>query len=283
MVVDTGRDYPHMPGIGVHDHGKLLRDLRDDRADRRAAHGPPARPGADDRDRGAVLGARRAGLPGLRQGLRRPRRHHLGHGCGAAAAAAEGDRHASCTCSTRRRGASSSSCAAAKDAGQDVSAEINPWAVFLGNDWANIERLGLVRPVLLRARDRTPSPSGRRSGTARSTSSRPTTPRTRARRRSPAGPMAGRPTPGTPSTQFYLSLLLDAHADGRIDLERIADATATDPGPDIRPRQQGPARGRGRCGHRDRRHRRRIRDHRRPRPEQDAAGRRTPAAAFAVP
>src|SRR2546422_7723949 len=24
MVVDTGRSYPHMPGIGVHDHGKLL-------------------------------------------------------------------------------------------------------------------------------------------------------------------------------------------------------------------------------------------------------------------
>ena len=24
MVVDTGRDYPHMPGIGVHDHGRLL-------------------------------------------------------------------------------------------------------------------------------------------------------------------------------------------------------------------------------------------------------------------
>ena len=24
MVTDTGRDYPHMPGIGVHDHGKLL-------------------------------------------------------------------------------------------------------------------------------------------------------------------------------------------------------------------------------------------------------------------
>src|ERR1700680_1350970 len=25
MVVDTGRDYPHMPGIGIHDHGKLLK------------------------------------------------------------------------------------------------------------------------------------------------------------------------------------------------------------------------------------------------------------------
>ena len=24
MVVDTGRSYPHMPGIGIHDHGKLL-------------------------------------------------------------------------------------------------------------------------------------------------------------------------------------------------------------------------------------------------------------------
>ena len=24
MVVDTGRSYPHMPGIGVHDHGKLM-------------------------------------------------------------------------------------------------------------------------------------------------------------------------------------------------------------------------------------------------------------------
>ena len=24
MVVDTGRDYPHMPGIGIHDHGKLM-------------------------------------------------------------------------------------------------------------------------------------------------------------------------------------------------------------------------------------------------------------------
>lgn len=24
MVVDTGRNYPHMPGIGVHDHGKIL-------------------------------------------------------------------------------------------------------------------------------------------------------------------------------------------------------------------------------------------------------------------
>jgi len=24
MVVDTGRDYPHMPGIGMHDHGEIM-------------------------------------------------------------------------------------------------------------------------------------------------------------------------------------------------------------------------------------------------------------------
>src|SRR5262245_66508718 len=27
MVKDTGRDYPHMPGIGVHNHGELFRSL----------------------------------------------------------------------------------------------------------------------------------------------------------------------------------------------------------------------------------------------------------------
>ena len=28
MVVDTGRSYPHMPGIGVHDHGRLLQIMQ---------------------------------------------------------------------------------------------------------------------------------------------------------------------------------------------------------------------------------------------------------------
>src|SRR5690606_28108225 len=31
---------------------------------------------------------------------------------------------------------------AAKRRGQRVSAEVNPWALFLGNKWDNIERLG---------------------------------------------------------------------------------------------------------------------------------------------
>ena len=30
----------------------------------------------------------------------------------------------------------------AREAGQDISAELNPWALFLGNDWNNIVRLG---------------------------------------------------------------------------------------------------------------------------------------------
>lgn len=32
---------------------------------------------------------------------------------------------------------------AAKAAGRTVSAEVNPWCFWLGNDWKNIERYGL--------------------------------------------------------------------------------------------------------------------------------------------
>jgi dihydroorotase len=41
---------------------------------------------------------------------------------------------------------------AAKDAGQRVTAELNPWAVFLGNDWATIERSGRTRSTTSRRR-----------------------------------------------------------------------------------------------------------------------------------
>ena len=28
MVVDTGRSYPHMPGIGLHEHGELYKRMQ---------------------------------------------------------------------------------------------------------------------------------------------------------------------------------------------------------------------------------------------------------------
>ena len=92
MVVDTGRDYPHMPGIGVHDHGELLRDLRD----ASARPGLPLMVHPHDQalmtpHRAGVLGAGRARLPRLREGVRRARRHHLGH------------RRRRCCCGSSRR------------------------------------------------------------------------------------------------------------------------------------------------------------------------------------
>ena len=141
MVVDTGRSYPHMPGIGVHDHGELLnifervgetglplmvhphdqqlmthiehqfwnRGERDYRAYAKAY-------AAHD---GIIWNSAAATLLTLQKAT--GTRLHLLH------TQTEG------VIEQLRR---------AKANGQRVTAEINPWAVFLGNDWANIERLG---------------------------------------------------------------------------------------------------------------------------------------------
>ena len=194
MVVDTGRYYPHMPGIGVHHHGKLLEIFE--------AVGPTGLPlmvhphdqELMDHIEARLLGARRARLPRLRQGLRRARRHHLGHRGGAAAPPPAARPARRSTCCTPRPGASSTRSARPRRAASGVSAELNPWAVFLGQRLGDHRAARLVRAVATGCPRRTPSRCGRRCATAPSTSSRPTTRPTRARRRSRAGPTAGRPT-----------------------------------------------------------------------------------------
>ena len=141
MVVDTGRSYPHMPGIGVHDHGKLLeifetiaptgrplmvhphdQELMDhierqfwDRGERDFRAYAKAYAAYD----GIIWDTAAALLLRLQLATGTPL--HLLH--------------------TQTTGVVDQ-LRAAKARGQDVSAEINPWAVLLGNDWANIERLG---------------------------------------------------------------------------------------------------------------------------------------------
>ena len=141
MVVDTGRDYPHMPGIGVHDHGKLLEIFEtvaetgvplmvhphDQALMTHIEHGFWAR---GERDAlayakayaaydGIIWDSAAALLLRLQKATGTPL--HLLH------------THTEGVVEQLRR---------AKAAGQDISAELNPWALFLGNDWANIERLG---------------------------------------------------------------------------------------------------------------------------------------------
>ena len=102
MVVDTGRSYPHMPGIGVHDHGELYRIF-----DRVAATGLPLMVHPHDQElmsaiEQTYLGSRRAGLPCLRPGVRGTRRHHLGHARPRSCSASSARPAPRSTCSTPR-------------------------------------------------------------------------------------------------------------------------------------------------------------------------------------
>jgi dihydroorotase len=117
---------------------------------------------------------------------------------------------------------------AAKGAGQAVSAEINPWAVFLGNDWANIERLGSYALSYWVPEENTePLWAALRDGTIDlvSTDHAPH----KREEKEPGWTDGWKAHTGTPSVQFYLPLLLDASAQGRISLERVVDATSTTP------------------------------------------------------
>lgn len=227
MVVDTGRDYPHMPGIGIHDHGDLLRIFekvgetglplmvhphdqalmtaieekyweRGERDFRAYAKAYSAHDGIIWDTAAALL---------LRLQKATSTRLHLLH--------------------TQTKGVIAQ-LRAAKAAGQAVSAEINPWAVFLGNDWANIERLGSYALSYYVPEENTdPLWAAMNDGTIDLVST-DHAPHLR-EEKEPGWTDGWKAHTGTPSTQFYLSLLLDAHADGRISLERLVDMTSTTP------------------------------------------------------
>ncbi len=141
MVVDTGRDYPHMPGIGIHDHGKLLKMCqaiqktglpimihphdqalmnvieqeywdRGERDFRAYAKAYSAMDGVIwDTAVGVLLRIQQA--TGVHMHLL-----HL--------------QTKRCVEMIRE----------ARAQGRPVTSEVNPWTLWLGNDWANVERLG---------------------------------------------------------------------------------------------------------------------------------------------
>ena len=227
MVVDTGRSYPHMPGIGVHDHGKLLeifetvaptgvrlmvhphdQELMDhierkywDRGERDFRAYAKAYAAYD----GIIWDTAAALLLRLQLATGTPL--HLLH--------------------TQTTGVVEQ-IRRAKSLGQDVSAEINPWAVMLGNDWANIERLGSYALSYWVPEENTePLWAALRDGTIDVVST-DHGPHTR-EEKEPGWTDGWKAHTGTPSAQFYVPLLLDAARRGHISLERVAGATATDP------------------------------------------------------
>lgn len=227
MVVDTGRDYPHMPGIGVHDHGELLRIF-----ERVGETGLPLMVHPHDQALMTAIEERfwERGERDFRA-YARAYAAHDGIIWDAAAALLLRLQRATGTrlhmLHTQTQGVIAQ-LRAAKAAGQAVTAEMNPWAVFLGNDWANIERLGSyalsywipeenTEPLWEALNDRTID-----------LVSTDHAPHLR-EEKEPGWTDGWKAHTGTPSTQFYLRLLLDASVDGRISLERIVDATATTP------------------------------------------------------
>jgi dihydroorotase len=227
MVVDTGRDYPHMPGIGVHDHGKLLEIFEtiaptgvplmvhphDQALMTRIEEGFWARGERDARAYakayaaydGIIWDTAVALLLRLQQATGTPL--HLLH--------------------TQTTGVVEL-LRAAKARKQRVSAELNPWAVFLGNDWATIERLGsYALSYYVPEKNTEPLWEAMRDGTIDLVST-DHAPHLR-EEKEPGWTDGWKAHTGTPSTQFYVPLLLDAAARGVLSLERVVDLVATAP------------------------------------------------------
>jgi dihydroorotase len=227
MVVDTGRSYPHMPGIGVHDHGTLLSIFEavgptgvplmvhphDQALMRHIEEGFWARGERDFRAYARAYAAYDgiiwdvAAAVLLRLQRATGTRLHLLH--------------------TQTTGVVEQ-IRAAKQKGQAVTAELNPWAVFLGNDWATIERLGSYALSYWVPEVHVPDLwEGLRDGTIDLVAT-DHGPHLR-EEKEPGWTDGWKAHTGTPSAQFYVPLLLDAAAAGRISLEDVVRLTSAAP------------------------------------------------------
>jgi dihydroorotase len=227
MVVDTGRSYPHMPGIGLHEHGELYRRMKAVKATGLPLMIHPhdqalmdaiekeywARGERDFRayakayahDDGVIWDSAVGTLLRLQEAT--GVRLHLLH------------------TQTKRV---VEMLRAAKAAGRSVSSEVNPWCFWLGNDWATVERLGSYALSYYVAPHHSEAVyEGFRDGTV-DIMATDHAPHLR-EEKEPGWTDGWKAHTGTPSEQYYLSLLLTDVAAGKLGYERVADATATRP------------------------------------------------------
>jgi dihydroorotase len=140
MVRDTGRDYPHMPGIGLHHHGQLFRCF-----EAVAKTGLPLMVHPHDQDLMDVIEQRY-----WQRGDRSPQAYAKAYrdfdGIIWDTAIATLLRFQKATGAklhilhTSTPGGLEMA-RRAKEEGRPVSVEVNPWALFLGS-WENVEKLG---------------------------------------------------------------------------------------------------------------------------------------------
>ncbi len=227
MVVDTGRSYPHMPGIGIHDHGKLLEIMK-----ACAAVNVPLMVHPHDQALMDVI-EKEFWARGERDALAYARAYAAGDGViwetaiGVLLRLQRASGVHLHILHTQTAG-SVDLIRRAKDAGQRVTCEINPWALFLGCEWAAIERLGSYALSYWVPEKNVPTLWGALNDGTIDIVATDHAPHTREEKE--IGWTDGwKAHTGTPSTQFYLSLLLNAAREGKIPLERVVDATSTRP------------------------------------------------------
>ncbi|UJQ93569.1 dihydroorotase [Mariluticola halotolerans] len=227
MVVDTGRDYPHMPGIGVHDHGKILEIMK-----ACAAVNVPLMVHPHDQ---ALMDSIEKEFwdRGERDALAYARAYAAHDGLiweTAIATLLRLQQAAGChlhILHTQTAG-SVQLIREAKARGQKVTCEINPWALFLGNEWSAIERLGSYALSYWVPEKNTPGLwEGLNDGTIDivATDHAPHL----AEEKEIGWTDGWKAHTGTPSTQFYLSMFLTAAMEGKISLERVVEACSTAP------------------------------------------------------
>lgn len=227
MVVDTGRSYPHMPGIGVHDHGKLLEIMQ-----ACAEVDLPLMVHPHDQALMDVI-ERKFWARGERDALAYAKAYAAHDGViweTAIGTLLRLQRAAGChlhILHTQTAG-SVDLIRKAKAAGQRVTCEINPWALFLGCDWSAIQRLGSYALSYWVPEKNLPDLwQGLNDGTIDivATDHAPHT-----REEKEIGWKDGwKAHTGTPSTQFYLSMFLTAALEGKISLERVVEACCNAP------------------------------------------------------
>ncbi len=227
MVVDTGRDYPHMPGIGVHDHGKILEIMQ-----ACAAVNVPLMVHPHDQALMDVI-EKKFWDRGERDALAYAKAYAAHDGViweTAIATLLRLQKASGChlhILHTQTTG-SVELIRQAKKNGQRVTCEMNPWAIFLGCDWSAIQRLGSYALSYWVPEKNVPGLwEGLNDGTIDiiATDHAPHT-----KEEKEIGWTDGwKAHTGTPSTQFYLSLLLTAVSEGKITLDRVVELTSTSP------------------------------------------------------
>jgi len=227
MVVDTGRSYPHMPGIGVHDHGKILEIMQ-----ACAAVNVPLMVHPHDQALMDVI-EQEYWARGERDALAYAKAYAAHDGViweTAIATLLRLQKAAGChlhILHTQTAG-SVDLIRKAKAAGQKVTCEINPWALFLGCDWSSIQRLGSYALSYWVPEKNVPGLwEGLNDGTIDivATDHAP-----HMKEEKEIGWTDGwKAHTGTPSTQFYLSMFLTAAREHKISLERVVEACSTAP------------------------------------------------------